>query len=340
MRNTLILLILFLALGGGTYWYLNQQPVDSSIARWDTNFAVENINDIHKVFMANRKGETITLERNGDHWIYNKEYRVRPGKIKNLLESINRQRVKYIPPQAAIKTAIEGLSTKGIKVEIYGKDNEKIKAFYVGDVTSNGTGTYMIMEDSEEPIVMHIPFWEGSLRGRYWEPAEAWKDRSLFRHQIDEIQSVAVEYPRQKNKSFVLNKKGNDYEVRPFYEITPQITKKIGPGNVERYLSGFKSLMAEGFRNESTKKDSIMEHIPFSTVSLVDTKGDSVVVNFFPQSVVKTDLIPKTTNLSPIEAVGRGIIERYWADSSDGNFYLVQNRVFGKIFWEYSAFYN
>ncbi|MEM8909836.1 MAG: hypothetical protein AAGD05_18455, partial [Bacteroidota bacterium] len=99
MNRTLLLLILFLGLAGTTVWYLNQKPEDTSISRWDTNFAVDNINDIHKIFMANRKGQTILLERKSDHWIYNSEFRVRPGKIKNLLESINRQRVKYIPPR-------------------------------------------------------------------------------------------------------------------------------------------------------------------------------------------------------------------------------------------------
>lgn len=340
MRNTLLLLLIFLGLAGATYWYVNQQSEGTSISRWDTNFAVENIDDIHKVFMANRKGETITLDRKSDHWVYNNEYRVRPGKIKNLLESINRQRVKYIPPRAAMKTAIEGFATKGIKVEIYGKDNEKLKAFYVGDVTSNGTGTYMIMEDSEEPIVMHIPFWEGSLRGRYWEPADAWKDRSIFRHKIEEIQSVAVEYPRQKNKSFVIEKAGQDYSVRPFYDVTPANTGKRLPGSSERYLNGFKSLMAEAFRNKTTKRDSIIEHTPFSIVTLVDQKNEKMVVKFYPQKVVTTSDIPKSDVLSPLEATGRGIIERYYADCSDGNFMLVQHRVFGKIFWDYNSFFN
>ncbi|MEM9820993.1 MAG: DUF4340 domain-containing protein [Bacteroidota bacterium] len=340
MRKTLLLASVLLGLGAFTFWYLQQKPENTSIARWDTNFAVDNINDIYKVFMANRKGETILLERKADHWVYNEKFRVRPGKIKNLLESINRQRVKYIPPKAAVKTAIESIATVGIKVEIYDKNDEKLKVFYVGGTTSNGTGTYMIMEDSEEPIVMHIPFWEGSLRGRYWELPDAWKDRAVFRHELEEIESVAVEYPRHKNKSFILERKDNDYTVRPFYDITPPNTGRMVNGSAERYLTGFKALVAEGFRNTFSKRDSINQLVPFSIVTLKDRKGETVEARFFPQRVVETNNAPDGKSPLPIEAAGKGIIERYFADCSDGNFMLVQHRVFGKIFWDYNAFFD
>ncbi|MEM8909456.1 MAG: DUF4340 domain-containing protein, partial [Bacteroidota bacterium] len=239
-----------------------------------------------------------------------------------------------------VKTAIESIATVGIKVEIYGKEEEKLKSFYVGGVTSNGTGTYMIMEDSEEPIVMHIPFWEGSLRGRYWELPDAWKDRSIFRHPLEEIQSVSVEYPRQKNRSFVIEKEAEDYTVRPFYDVTPRQTGRILPGSPERYLSGFKSLIAEGFKNESPRRDSVSQLIPFSIVTLTDTNGEVTSARFFPQNVIEMENTPKSSTPVPLEAMNRGVIERYFADCSSGNFMLVQQRVFGKIFWEYSAFFE
>ena len=55
MRNTLLLLLLFIVLGGFTYWFIQEQPEDTSIARWDTNFAVENIDDIYKVIAIHQR---------------------------------------------------------------------------------------------------------------------------------------------------------------------------------------------------------------------------------------------------------------------------------------------
>ena len=149
--------------------------------------------------------------------------------------------MKYIPPQAAVPQAVKDLAAHGIKVELYDRNNEKLKAYYVGGMTSNERGTYMIMEEAEQPYVMHIPSWEGGLRVRYWLSDMDWEDRTIFGYKPEEINSVSVEYPRQKNKSFKLEQKGGEYLVEPYYEITPRINQSPVKGVAEAYLIGFKS---------------------------------------------------------------------------------------------------
>ena len=119
MNRTLILLIVFLILGGGTAWYLlNKEDDKTTLAGLDRDFAVENADDIQKIFLADRHGSKVTLQRSGDHWIYNGEHRARPNAIENLLDAITRVQMKYKPPRAAVKPMIESLATEGIKVEI------------------------------------------------------------------------------------------------------------------------------------------------------------------------------------------------------------------------------
>ena len=62
---------------------------------------------------------------------------------------------------------VKSLASEGIKVELYDRKGEKIKAYYVGGATPDERGTYMIMENAEEPYVAHIPSWEGNLRFRF-----------------------------------------------------------------------------------------------------------------------------------------------------------------------------
>ena len=62
MNRTLILLIVFLILGGGTAWYLlNKEDDKTTLAGLDRDFAVENVAQIHKIFLANRADNSTTL---------------------------------------------------------------------------------------------------------------------------------------------------------------------------------------------------------------------------------------------------------------------------------------
>lgn len=340
MKRTLILLGLFLVLGGGTYFYLNQQPQNSSHSTEDYNLYIEDVNQIEKIFIADRKGETREVERNGDHWVYKGKRRVRATSIQTMLETLQRQRMKFIPPRAAVNTAVKAIAARGLKVEIYGKNDVLLKAFYVGGVTQDESGTYMIREGSEQPVVMHIPSWSGNLRGRYWGREVGWYDRVLFGYEKKDIKKLSIEYPRQKNKSFILENNDGKYDIKPFYKVTPVITSSYKQSSADEFLDGFKSLSAEAFRNEFSKRDSISKLVPFSIVTITDQSDQEYTVRFHPQDVKKgiTNAVDVRKGLN---TVGKdGYIERYFADCSNDDFMLVQHFVFGKIFWSYQAFFN
>jgi hypothetical protein len=56
-------------------------------------------------------------------------------------------------PKTAYDNVIKGLSTEGIKVEVYGRDGKKKKVFYVGGSSVNNTGTNMMMEGAKQPYI-------------------------------------------------------------------------------------------------------------------------------------------------------------------------------------------
>ena len=340
MKRTLILLGLFLLLGGGTYMYLNNKPKKASYAIEDYRIYFEDIDQIHKIFIANRKGETRIFTRKDDYWLY-KGKKTETHKVNILLETIRRQRTKFIPPKAMVPGVIKEIASRGLKVELYNKENEQLIAYYVGGVTQDERGTFMILEDSEQPLVMHIPSWDGNLAGRYWSTEKNWLDRTIFSYEKKDIQSVAVEYPRQKNKSFVIERKeGNDFSVRPYYEVTPVIDQPIIPNRADDYLDNFKRLMAEAYRNDFSKRDSISGLIPFSIVTVTDKKGNKVSTKFHPQNA-RQDIPDNENHRSGAKIKSEdGYIERYYVNRNDEDFLLVQHLVFGKIFWAYESFFH
>ncbi|MBK7936223.1 MAG: hypothetical protein IPJ82_03720 [Lewinellaceae bacterium] len=141
MKRTLLLAVLFLLLGGGAWYALNKNAQSGSRNSWDMEFAVPNTGDICKIFLADRNGQTATLERKEGYWLYNGKSRARPTAINSLLETIGKINVWYIPPKAAEKSMINSLAAEGIKVEIYDKDGKKMKSYYVGGVTNDEQGT-------------------------------------------------------------------------------------------------------------------------------------------------------------------------------------------------------
>lgn len=332
-RNITILLVLFLGLAGGTAWYLTseKETQKTTLSDWDRKFKVEDTNQIHKIFIAKRQGEQITLERKGDHWIYNGKYKALPNAIDNLMRAFGEVEMNYKPANAAVPNMVSNLATQGVKVELYDKSGEQLKAYYVGGETSDSRGTYMIMEGSEQPYVVHMPTWGGNLRARFNLKGEQWRDKTVLGAEVEDIIFVSVEYPKQKNKSFKLEKKGNEYEVAPFYDATPKISKPISQGLVEGYLVNFQSVGAEAFETKNPRKDSVTQTIPFSIITLRKTNGEEQKVALFP-------IYQDIPDVNPDRIAGT-YVERYFAEVNEEEFMLVQHRVFEKVLWGYEFFF-
>jgi len=334
MNKTLSLLVLFILLGGMTFWYLNRGADErTTLSGWDRDFKVEDTDQIYKIFLADRQGERITLERRSDDWLYNGQWKARANAMENLLDAVSRLEMQFKPPLAMVDGMVRDLATNGIKVELYDRQGELIKAYYVGGATADERGTYVIREGAEQPYVAHLPGWVGNLRFRYNLKGDDWRDKSLFDLDPAAIREVAVEYPKQKNKSFRVEQSAGAYLVRPFYDITPTIDEEPVRGLVSAFLTGFESLGAEAFENSNPRRDSVRQLVPFSIITVTDQQGARRSVRLFP-------ILPKRGPFDSPPLEGADVVERYFADVSNGDFMLVQHRVVKKILWAYPFFFE
>lgn len=332
MKKNYLLLILFLLLGGATIWYLStkdEKAVKSTLSE-DRNFAVKDEDDIHKIFIAKRTGETYTITRtNGKYWRINDQYNVAPNAMAGLLEAITNVTMKYLPTQAAIPNIVKNMAARAIKVEIYGKNDNLLKAYYVGGIGVDGESTYFIMENSDQPVACEIPQMVGHIGTRYDFNGDEWRDKAIFEYQPEDIQAVSIEYPKQRNKSFKLKRQGDGWDVQPFYDNVPKINRKVVNGKVEGFLINFDKLIGESFENQYEKKDSIRNMIPFSVISVTDVKGNEKIAAFYPTY---------KDNAQGIRA--SDYIDRFFADVSTGDWMLAQHFTFQKAFWSYEAFFE
>ena len=329
MKPILILILAFSLLGVGAYFaldYQNQKAAGSAISP-DMDFAVQNPEEIYRIFLADKSGKTALLERKEGRWIYNKTMEARQTAVELLLETMSKIRVNYVPPEAAEPTIIKSIAAEGIKVELYNKEGGKMKVYYVGGVTPDETGTYMMMEGADKPYVIHVPSMRGSVRVQYRLEEDEWMSRMVFEEKVDQIQSISVEYPQNKSESFKLDKveEGN-YQVTPFYSTTPVSKTPQKKGSAEAYLITFEKLGAEAVEKRNLEKDSIMNMVPFAIITLKNTQGVEKKVEFWP--------------VDQLEEQGRLYNIRYLAQCSWGPLMLVQHHVFGPAFRGYSMFFN
>lgn len=331
MKRTWLLVALFLLLGAGAFYAIRLKKAQTGThVSWDMDFAVKNPQDITKIFIADRRGRTATLERQGDSWLYNGKYKARPTAVETLLETVTKLNVLFIPTKASEAPLIKSLAAEGIKVEIYGKGGEKIKSYYVGGVTNDERGTYMIMEGAEQPYVLHVPSFIGQLRVRYMVGDDNWRDRTIFEEKQEDIQSVAIEYPQQKSESFRLEKtEQGQYEIKPMFSTTPASKSPLRKGIVEAYLLQYEKLGAEGFETDYPLRDSVTALVPFAIISLKKTNGQEKFVRFWPVSIQY-----KTVS-------GEPFVVRYFTDINNGEaFLMTQDHVFGPIFRGYHFFFS
>lgn len=336
MNRTFLLLILVLALGAATFIYFQRGDDKTTLAGADRRFAVKNTDDIYKIFIADRQGNQTTLERKDGYWLYNGRWRARPTAIANLLQTIRGVEMKFKPPRAAEKNMVASLAAEGIKVEIYDRKNKLLKSYYVGGATPDETGTFMILAGAEQPYVTYLPGSQSNLRYRYNLKEDDWRDRSVFAYDPERITAVSVEYPQQQNKSFKLERQGAKWSVMPFHEFAPASRRPYRERSADTYVIGFESLVAEAFENKLPERDSISFLVPFAIVKVTDDQEQVSEVRFHPVFNGGIYQDPKTGAYT-----SRSDVERYYANAvNSGDFFLVQHRVFQKIFWSYDSFFE
>jgi hypothetical protein len=333
-RTNLILLALVAILGTAAAWYIVMDK-GTNLSGYDFEFAVKDTASIGKIFIANREGKSVTLTRQStSEWQVNGKYKARWDAIKNLLETVERIELKYRLPRNAVSTIVKDVATSGVKVEIYSKSGKKMKIYYVGGTNMDETGTNMMMEDANEPYVVHIPNFTGAVRVRYFIDEMDWRDRMIFTLSPEDIKTVSVEYPLQKSQSFKIFNDHKTYKVEPFYPLSPRINTPAIKGLVEKYLTGFRFLGAEGFENGFANQDSIHNTTPFCVIKVENTAGGI-------KTLTLHQIVPHNADGSLIQSVeGKVEIEKYYAETGKGDLLLVQHQLFEKLFWGYPSFFK
>ncbi|MFM1874800.1 MAG: hypothetical protein RL266_537, partial [Bacteroidota bacterium] len=240
------------------------------------DFAVEDTSAITKIFLADKTGQTVVLERKSTaEWMVNKDHKARKDAVDVLLKTIKRVEMKAPVANSAHDNIVKLMAGKSTKVEIYQGD-KKVKTYYVSDATKDNMGTYMLIEGSRTPFICHIPGFYGYLTSRYMVRPLEWRDTEIFAHTLPQIAEVKVEFHQEPERSFKITHSAN--RVVELFKLFPKEEKadKMDTTFVKRYLLGFRNVRFEGIQPYKPERiDSIVNSPPYFTISLTDMQGEN-----------------------------------------------------------------
>lgn len=333
MNTTVKLGLALLVLIGATFGIYQYQQAEDPMQNvgYDRDFKVKDVSKIHKIFLVNRRqGLETTLERNGQGWTYNEKYKANQNVMESLLDAISEIEIKYVPNKNAKPVILKDLATNSIKVEIYGKNDKLIKSYYLGSATNDNYGTHAIMEDSNNPMVVHSPTFYGIIFGRFDKQPREWRSRIFIEEDPSDITAVRIDYPKQQQNAFSLAVNNGNYTVEPIYPGIPKIDRPPFDRIVKNYLEGFARVACEGYEEPKPFLDSLLrDGIPFADFTFERKDDSQFNIKLYPMP--KQDETGQITGTDDLRYLG--II-----NGGDENV-LVQRALIGPLLRGYSYFF-
>lgn len=339
MKNNRIALIITLLLIVVAAFFIWNQSTTSTLPK-DADFAVADTSSVTKIFIADMNSNEVLLERNSGGWTLNKDYKAQQRKVSDLLYTIMKLRVRTPVATASQENVITRMAGMAVKVEIYQmlpRINlfDRIKLFprevrsvvyYVGDAPKDNLGTFMLKEGAETVYIMHITGFKGFLSTRYSPIADDWRDHVVFSSNLNEIQSVKVEFNAEPEKSYEVKRIGkHQYQLNRL--DNQQIGQSIDTLRLLNFLSSFADVRFEALLNslDEAFKDSVITSPFLHRITLTNTQGETNVVKTFTKKKF-SQLFVNTESLAPLD------FDRMYAQiNQDKDFVLIQYFVFDKV---------
>lgn len=258
------------------------------------DFAVRDTASVSRVFIANMDANEVLIERKGNQWLLNGEHKAQQRKVDQLLETMYKIRVRNPVPLASHDQVVARMASLGIKVEVYQQvyrinlfeqiklfRHEKLtKVYYVGDVTKDNLGTYMLKEGADQAFVTYIPGFRGFVMTRYTPVEDDWRNHVIFNDKLADIKSVELEFNEQPNMSFLIENTG-----KHSYKLTRTVDQFEVPYDTLRVLNLLTSF-------DDVRFEAILTNI------LPRTRQDSIINSPFLHRFTLTTHSGETTQLT------------------------------------------
>jgi len=344
-KNIIIIAVLIILMVLSAILFLNNKS--GTFKKKDKDFAVQDTSTVTKIFLADKKNRTVLLERMLDGtWQLNSAFLARKSGVDLMLETMKNLVAKYPVSKSAHNNIVAQMAAASIKVEVYQEvyrvdlfdwiklfKHEKLtKTYYVGGATPDNMGTFMLMEGSDIPFVTQLLGLRGYVATRYSPIEKDWRDHTIFKTKLYDIQSIEMEIPGDPENSYkILN---NEDEIVLYKLSSNQKMPGFDTLKVLNYLTSFADLRYEAYLDEvePRRQDSIVNSVPAHIITLIDKNGNTNAIKTFlkPNDELATD-IEGNFMISDVDRL-------YALINDEQDFVLIQYFVFDKVLRPLSFF--
>lgn len=334
MKKNILLLLLALLIGGTAFYLMkkNGTSVNGNTALPDRNFKVEDVDQIGRITIQQPKYPLITFYRSpetSNEWRMNNNKKVNEYVLNDFLGLIKSVEVNYIPTKAMTKTIKDSFKENGVEIKIYDKSGTLIRDFLVGSEIGDASGTPFMIRGYDQPYVLRIPGFVGSLRTRIVNKMNEWESKTIYELKPADILSIEVLYHRDENASYKISKSENTYKISKPNQL--EKLEDINQKTAEAYFSRFTNIVAEANDSENPERGTINNYQTFATVSIQLVDGSESIVRYISYADISRNFDTKSPHQIHPD-------NKFFAESNDGEMYLVQQRVIWPVFRTYDYF--
>ncbi len=315
-----------------------------------SEFAVRDTALITRIFMADKKNRQVLLEKGNDgRWTVDGKYEAHQVKIQSFMKTLMDLQVRNPVPLSARDNVLTRMSALAKKIEIYQvvprinlfnvirlfPHERNTKTYYVGDVTQDNQGTFMLMEGAEDPYVVHIPGFRGFVASRYSTNPDDWRDYTIFRTAIGDIRTVRVEFPGEPGESYQFDLDDNK-NIRLTDLSTGLTTPAFDTIRALNFLTGFQDVRFESLLDQLLERsfiDSVIASTPKIMITVTDRQDRVNAIRIFHKKGFAALYHEDGITLEPMD------LDRGYAIINGGeDFVLIQYFVFDRITRKFSYF--
>ena len=290
-RNTLVVAVLFAALGAYLWWV--ERPKLEKEGKTKTVFEVK-VEDVNKVTLA-YPDKTIELAKTGAGWWVKKpvELEADQTSVENLVRAVAELELKKTLDGKPESLETYGLDKPAVVVTLGLVDGKNLPAIRVGKTSPVGWSTFVLLEGSEQVTLVPSAFFYGMKK----EVSDLRK-KAILEFEDSEVARVAIA--------------GGDREVELVREgdkwkLGKPAASAADAGEVRAYLSSLRALRAEDFVDEPASLEEYGLAKPRRTIAvdLGEKKGRREILIGAERAHGKKDMLfVKTADGKTVYAVG------------------------------------
>ncbi|MCQ2295174.1 MAG: DUF4340 domain-containing protein [Bacteroidales bacterium] len=322
-------------------------------ATFKQNFHIEDIDNITKIYLADKEDNHVLLSRvdtpsPDTTWLVDELYPASQGMIDILLETLHDMRIRQQVNKNAVPQAIKLLSGRAIKVEVYqrryfinwfdGKfrlfPHEKLTVtYFVGHETQDMMACHMFRKGDKVPYIIHIPGFRGYLTPRFSADSWAWRSHTIVHWDIRQLQSVSLDIPAAPEDSYTIKRDGDGFA---FFQGKQQI-HTFDTARVAQTLSCFANLNFDEFAKKVPNTDLVnsFKSAPKAVLHITNRDGVTREVKTYLKYNNPTDTLVMHGNEDLVDMFD---LNRLYAVIDSKDTVLIQYFIFDNILQPASFF--